>query len=93
MTMIETSWSNGIYAVVCNSAEGRDPNQWEPEGRTFPGWAGVISPWGRVIAFTDREGNDENAVVEELGPEELNDRRNHPNFLAKELRPELYQLE
>jgi hypothetical protein len=31
-------------------------------------------------------------VVEELNPEELEDRRNHPNSLAKELRPELYQF-
>jgi hypothetical protein len=46
-----------------------------------------------VITFVDREGNDESMVVEELGPEELEDRRNHVNFLAKELRPELYQFQ
>jgi hypothetical protein len=30
--------------------------------------------------------------VVEISPEALEDRRNHPNFLAKELRPELYQV-
>jgi hypothetical protein len=29
-------------------------------------------------------------VVVELDPVALEDRRSHPNFLAKELRPELY---
>jgi hypothetical protein len=32
-------------------------------------------------------------VVVEISPETLEDRRNHPNFLAKELRPALYQWE
>jgi hypothetical protein len=45
-----------------------------------------------VIAFVDAEGNDESAVIEELDPHELEDRRNHANFLAEELKPELYQF-
>jgi predicted amidohydrolase len=85
-------WTNGYFAVVCNSAEGREPSEWEPKGRRFPGWAGVISPWGRVISFIDDEGNNEAIVIEELDPAELMDRRVHPNFLAKELRPDLYEF-
>jgi hypothetical protein len=53
----------------------------------------VIDPWGSVLSFVDREGNNEALVVVEVGPETLEDRRHHPNFLARELRPELYQLE
>jgi len=93
MSIIKASWTNGFYAVICNSAEGREPNEWEPRGRRFPGWAGAISPWGRVLSFVDTEGDDESLVVEELRLEELEDRRNHENFLAKELRPELYRFQ
>jgi hypothetical protein len=39
------------------------------------------------------EGNNESIVIEELGPQELEDRRNHENFLAEELRPEQNQFE
>ncbi len=92
MSIVKAGWSNGYYAVVCNSAEGREPSQWEPQGRLFPGWAGVIGPWGNVLRFIDDEGNQEAMVVAELDPDELNDRRNHPNFLAKELRNELYRF-
>lgn len=92
MSLIKASWTNGFYSVVCNSAESRPANEWEPKGRRFPGWAGVFSPWGEVISFVDREGNDEAIVVEELDPELLRDRRSHPNFLAAELRPELYEF-
>ena len=93
MSLIKASWTNGFYAIVCNSAEGREANEWEPNGRRFHGWAGIVSPWGRVIAFIDDEGNSESCVIEELSPEELEDRRRHENFLAKELRPELYQFQ
>lgn len=93
MSIRKACWTNGYYAAVCNSAEGREPNEWEPNGRKFPGWAGVISPWGRVMRFTEEEGNNETMVVETLGVEEFEDRRCHPNFLARELRPELYQFE
>ncbi len=92
MSLVKSAWANGFYEVVCNSAEGREPNEWEPEGRSFPGWAGVISPWGRVMSFVQDEGSGEALVVEELTPQELEDRRSHPNFLAKELRPELYRF-
>lgn len=93
MSLVKASWTNGFYCLVCNSAEDRAPSEWEPNGNKFPGWAGVISPWGRVMAFVDAEGNGESAVVEELDPTELEDRRSHVNFLAKELRPELYQFQ
>ncbi len=93
MSLIKSSWANGFYSVVCNSAEGRDPNEWEPKGKVFPGWAGMISPWGRVINFVDKEGNSESCVIEELTPDELENRRNHENFLAEELRTELYQFQ
>jgi predicted amidohydrolase len=92
MSIVKASWTNGFYSVVCNSAAERPPGEYEPEGRKFPGWAGVISPWGRVMQFVDDEGNDERLVVETLKPEELLDRREHPNFLAEELRPELYRF-
>lgn len=82
MSLIKESWANGFYSVVCNSAEGREPNEWEPKGRKFPGWAGVISPWGRVMSFIEEDGNDESMVVEELTPEELEDRRGHCNFFG-----------
>jgi len=36
------------------------------------------------------EGNNEAVVIEELDPHELEGRMSNENFLAKELRPELY---
>jgi (R)-amidase len=92
MSIVKACWTNGYYALVCNSAENRSPSEWEPNGTRFPGWAGVIDPWGKVLAFVDREGNDEAMIVVEIGPDTLRDRRDHPNFLARELRPALYQL-
>ena len=92
MSLIKASWTNGYYTVVCNSAERRAPNAWEPEGRRFPGWAGVFNPWGDTLAFVDREGNDEAIVVQHLDPDLLEERRGHANFLAAELRPELYDF-
>lgn len=91
MSIVKACWTNGFYALVCNSAEDRPASEWEPHGNKFPGWAGVIGPWGNVMAFVDREGNDEAMVVVEVTSEALEDRRSHPNFLAKELRPALYQ--
>lgn len=90
MSLIKSSWAIGFYSVASNRPEGCVPNEWEPEGRTFPGCAGIISPWGKVIAFIDMEGNNEAVVIEELDPHELEGRMSHENFLAKELRPELY---
>ena len=86
------SWNNGFFSVFCNNAEERSPNMWEKDGRKFPGWAGIIDPWGSVICYTDSEGNNESLVCAELDPSILNDRRNHPNFLAEELRVELYKF-
>lgn len=90
MSLQKASWTNGYYSLCCNSAEGREPNQWEPKGRRFPGWAGVIGPWGNVISFISDPGNSESMVVEVLDQDEITNRRNHPNFLAEELKPELY---
>lgn len=92
MSIIKAGWTNGYYCVAANSAEGREPNEWEPDGRRFPGWAGFISPWGSVMRFMEDEGNGECLVVETLTAAEMEDRRGHPNFLAKELRPELYRF-
>jgi N-carbamoylputrescine amidase len=91
MSIVKACWTNGYYALVCNSAGNRSPSEWESEGNKFPGWAGVIAPWGNVLAFIEDEGNDQAMVVVEITPEALADRRNHVNFLAKELRNELYQ--
>jgi predicted amidohydrolase len=90
MSLVKACWTNGIYALVCNSDGKRPPNQWEPKGRKFPGWAGVIGSCGQVIGFVEEQGNDETMVIAELDPAEFTDRRSHPNFLAEELRPELY---
>ncbi len=90
MSIVKACWENGYYAVVCNSAESRPPSEYEPKGKRFPGWAGSISPWGRVIEFIEDPGNSESMVLTTLDPEELIDRREHPNFLAQELRPDLY---
>jgi N-carbamoylputrescine amidase len=92
MSIIKACWTNGYYAVVCNSAESRPPSEIEPRGRKFPGWAGVFDPWGEVVEFVDRPGNDAAMVVATLEPERLADRRGHPNFLARELRPDLYRF-
>jgi len=91
MSIITHCWAYGLYAVMCNSAEDRAPNAWQPEGMSFPGWAGVISPWGRVAQFTCDDGNGEAMVTETLNPAELLDRRGHTNFIAGDLRPELYR--
>ena len=90
MSLQKASWTNGYYSLCCNSAEGREPNQWEPKGRRFPGWAGLIGPWGNIISFVNEPGNNEALVVEVLNQDDVANRRNHPNFLAEELRPELY---
>jgi hypothetical protein len=53
----------------------------------------VIDPWEKVLGFVEDEGNAEAMVVQQLDPAVLADRRGHPNFLARELRNELYQFE
>jgi len=93
MSIVKACWTNGYYAVVCNSAGSRPASDAEPRGMMFPGWAGVVGPWGDVRAFVERDGNDESMVVAAIGPDELRDRREHPNFLARELRPDLYRFE
>ncbi len=91
-SIVKACWTNGFFALVCNGAEERAPNQWEPNGRKFPGWAGIFGPWGNTICFEESEGNGETLMVAELEPAALIDRRVHPNFLAEELRPELYRF-
>jgi predicted amidohydrolase len=92
MSLVKSAWTNGYFELVCNSAGDRPPSEIEPNGRKFPGWAGIIDPWGSMAEFVDQDGNDESMVVRILDPAILEDRRNHPNFLAKELRPELYRF-
>ncbi len=92
MSLIKSAWTNGMYKLVCNSAGDRPANAFEPDGKKFPGWAGIISPWGNVLGFVEEEGNGEAMIVRKLDPLELNDRRGHPNFLAKELRSDLYMF-
>lgn len=93
MSLVKSAWSNGYFEVVCNSAGGRPAGPYDGRDRKYPGWAGVIDPWGRVLEFVEAEGNDECMVVRQLDPTVLADRREHPNFLAKELRTELYRFE
>ena len=91
-SLVKSAWTNGFYELICNGAGERTSSKVEPRGRTFPGWAGIIDPWGVVLEFVDAEGNDEAMVIQELDPMQLQDRRSHPNFLAKELRPDLYRF-
>lgn len=93
MSLRKSAWTNGYFELVCNSAEDRPPSDLEPRGRKFPGWAGVIDPWGKVLGFVEDEGNEEAAVIRQLDSDLLVDRREHPNFLARELRNNLYQFE
>lgn len=86
------SWNNGFFSVFCNNAEDRPTNEWEKNGRKFPGWAGIIDPWGSVICYTDSDGNNESMVCAKLEPSIMDDRRKHPNFLAEELQVELYKF-
>jgi N-carbamoylputrescine amidase len=93
MSLVKSAWSNGYFELVCNNAEDRPANAYEPRGNKFPGWAGIIDPWGTVLGFVEDEGNNESMIVRQLDPAVMSDRRAHPNFLAKELRPELYQFD
>lgn len=93
MSLRKSAWTNGYFQLVCNSAGDRPASRLEPRGRKFPGWAGVIDPWGKVLGFVEDEGNDEAMVVRQLDPAVLVDRREHPNFLARELRSDLYRFE
>jgi len=93
MSLVKSAWSNGYFEVVCNSAGGRPAGPYDERARRYPGWAGIIDPWGAVLEFVEAEGNGECMVVRQLDPAVLVDRRQHPNFLAAELRPELYQFE
>ena len=91
-SIVKASWTNGFYSLYCNSAETREPNEWNENTATYPGWAGIVSPWGKVICNIDKDGNEESMVIEKLKPETLIDRRRHPNFLVKELRTEIYKF-
>lgn len=91
-SLLKSAWTNGYFELVCNSAGERPAGQFDPHDRRFPGWAGIIGPWGEVLGFADEAGNNEAMIVRQLEPACLLDRRSHPNFLAKELRPELYHF-
>jgi predicted amidohydrolase len=90
MSMQYHCWAYGLYGVLCNSAGDRGSSEAEPRGMSFPGWAGVIGPWGEVLEFTRDDGNDEAMVTATLTPDGLLDRRRHPNFIAGDLRPAVY---
>ena len=85
-----TCFLNGCYGIVCNNAGTRERNKWEPTGRKFPGWAGVLDPQGAVAAFTRGRGNGEAMSVAVLEPEKLAQRRRCTYFLPRCLRPEVY---
>lgn len=85
-----TCFSNGCYGVVCNNAGTRKPNQWEPKGRSFPGWAGVFDPRGAVDSFTRGRGNGEAMSVSVLDPDKLARARRSTYFIPRCLRPEAY---
>lgn len=92
-SLLKSAWTNGYYELVCNSACDRPPGLLEPDGRKFPGWAGIIDPWGSVLGFIGDPGNNEAMFISQLVPAQLHDRRDHPNFLAKELRVDLYKCD
>lgn len=91
-SQVKSARANGFYELVCNSAGERPASQFEKRSRTFPGWVGIISPRGRVPGFVEEAGNDQAMVVCQLAPQELADRRAHPDFPAKELNPALYRF-
>jgi len=83
-------WSNGCYGIVVNNAGTRRKTKEKGSKKKFPGWAGVFSPQGKVVAFTREKGNDEAMVVADLDPEEIAKRRRDVYFVPRCLRPELY---
>jgi predicted amidohydrolase len=91
-SLVKSAWTNGYFELVCNSAGERPAGPFDARERRFPGWAGIIDPWGKVLGFADEEGNAESMVVRPLDPADLLGRRSHSNFLARELRPELYRF-
>jgi predicted amidohydrolase len=85
-----TCYSNGCYGIVCNNAGTRRKSKWEPEGKKFPGWAGVFSPQGEVVAFTREKGNGEAMATAILDPAKVAERRSSTCFIPRCLRPEIY---
>lgn len=85
-----TCYDNGFFGVVANNAGERPATEKEPEGRKFPGWAGVISPEGKILDFTRQEGIGEAISVVELDPELIQEHRSNPWFQPRCLRPEVY---
>ena len=86
-------WSNGFFGLFCNSAGKRAPSEIEPNGRAFPGWAGVLNPFGEPLAYTRQNGSGEALVISALDPEPQHTRRGQYNLIARSLRPELYLQE
>lgn len=85
-----TCFYNGCYGIICNNAGTRKKNQWEPEGKRFPGWAGVINPRGDVLSFTRGRGNGQAMSLAVLDPEQLAGRRRNTYFTPRYLRPDTY---
>ena len=82
--------SQNIYNLTTDQFRSAADPAWSPDGTriAFSGSEGGR----RDIYFINQEGNDEAMVVENLDAGILADRRSHPNFLAGELRLELYDF-
>ena len=90
LTYRVTCYSNGFYGIVVNNAGARRKTQWETRAMRFPGWAGVIDPDGKVVAFTREKGNGEAMVVADLDPKKVAKKRRDMYFVPRCLRPEMY---
>jgi len=83
-------YSNGFYGIVVNNAGARKKTRWETKATRFPGWAGVIDPDGKLVAFTRQKGTGEAMVVADLDPKKIAKKRSNIYFVPRCLRPEMY---
>lgn len=82
---------NGAYGILANNAGKREKSDMEDEERTFPGWAGIIDPHGKIADFTREDGRGEAMAIAELDPEKMAERRRNTYFVPRCLRPDLYR--
>ncbi len=82
---------NGAYGILANNAGKREKSDMEDEERTFPGWAGIIDPHGKIAEFTREDGRGEAMAIAELDPEKMAERRRNTYFVPRCLRPDLYR--
>jgi len=83
-------FSNGCYGIAANVAGTRPDSEWEPEGRRYPGWAGLYDPFGNVRAWTRQPGNGEAMAIADLDGDTLKKRRDNPYFIPPYLRADVY---